>query len=89
MKEALLHQFRYAVDKYMHAAQMLEESMAGMGTKDLLLVSRVVRFHWDKNFLANVKAAYQQRYRRSLASRIKGDTSGDYMRLLLACIGES
>ncbi|CAG9938336.1 unnamed protein product [Clonostachys rosea f. rosea IK726] len=88
MKDALLHQLRYAVDKYMHAAVLLEESMAGMGTKDHLLVSRLVRFHWDRNFLANVKAAYQQRYRRSLASRVKGETSGDYQRLMLAIIGE-
>jgi annexin A7/11 len=88
MKEALLHQLRYAVDKYMHAAKLLEESMAGMGTKDHLLVSRIIRFHWDKTMLANVKAAYQQKYRRSLGSRIKGETSGDYQRLMLACIGE-
>lgn len=72
----------------MHAAALLEESMAGMGTKDNLLVARVIRFYWDKNTLANVKAAYQQKYRRSLASRIKGETSGDYQRLMLACIGE-
>lgn len=88
MKDALLFQLRNGVDKYMHAAVLLEEAMAGMGTKDHLLVARVIRFHWDKNHLANVKAAYQQRYRRSLASRIKGETSGDYQRLMLACIGE-
>lgn len=88
MKDALLHQLRHAVDKYMYAAKQLEEAMAGLGTKDHLLVSRVIRIHWDKNTLANVKAAYQQKYRRSLASRIKGETSGDYQRLMLACIGE-
>ena len=88
MRDALLFQLREGVDKYMHAAKLLEDSMAGMGTKDHLLVSRVVRFHWDRNYLANVKAAYQQKYRKSLGSRIKGETSGDYQRLMLACIGE-
>ncbi|KAI8310507.1 Annexin A7 [Colletotrichum sp. SAR11_59] len=88
MEDALLFQLRHAVDKYMHAAKLLEDSMAGLGTKDHLLVARVVRFHWDKNFLANVKGAYQAKYNRSLASRIKGETSGDYQRLMLACIGE-
>ncbi|KAI1143541.1 Annexin [Hypoxylon sp. FL0543] len=88
MEEALLFQLRHAVDKYMHAASLLEDAMAGMGTKDHLLVSRVVRYHWDKQTMANVKGAYQQRYRRSLASRIKGETSGDYQRLMLGCIGE-
>jgi annexin A7/11 len=88
LKDALLFQLGHALDKYMHAAVRLEEAMAGMGTKDRLLVSRVVRYHWDRNELQNIKAAYQQRYRRSLASRIKGETSGDYQRTLLACIGE-
>ena len=88
MKEALLFQLREGVDKYMHAATLLEDSMAGMGTKDHLLVARTIRFHWDRNYLANVKAAYQQRYRKSLGSRISGETSGDYKRLMLACIGE-
>ncbi|RDA96073.1 hypothetical protein CP533_5841 [Ophiocordyceps camponoti-saundersi (nom. inval.)] len=88
MQDALLYQLQHAVDKYMHAATLLEESMAGMGTKDHLLVSRVVRFHWDRHTLANVKGAYQQRYGKSLSGRIKGETSGDYCKLMLACVGE-
>lgn len=44
MEDALLFQLRSAVDKYMHHAQLLEDAMAGAGTKDYLLVSRVVRF---------------------------------------------
>ena len=88
MEDALLFQLRHATDKYMHAADLLEDAMAGMGTKDHLLVSRVIRVHWDRNFLANVKGAYQKRYNRSLASRIKSETSGDYERMLLAAIGE-
>ncbi|KAG7287689.1 hypothetical protein NEMBOFW57_007202 [Staphylotrichum longicolle] len=88
MEDALLFQLRNAVDKYMHQASLLEDAMAGAGTKDYLLVSRVVRFHWDRNNMANVRGAYEKRYRRNLASRIKGETSGDYERLMLACIGE-
>lgn len=88
MEDALLFQLRHAVDKYMHQASLLEDAMAGAGTKDHLLISRVVRAHWDRQNLENVKGAYQQRYHRSLASRIKGETSGDYERLMLACIGE-
>ncbi|KZZ99081.1 annexin XIV [Moelleriella libera RCEF 2490] len=88
MQDALLFQLRQGGDKYMHAADLLEASMAGLGTKDHLLVARVVRFHWDRTMLSNVKGAYQQRYGRSLASRIKGETSGDYEKLMLACIGE-
>jgi annexin A7/11 len=88
MQDALLFQLGHAVDKYMHAAELLEETMRGMGTKDKLLVLRIVRFHWDHTMLSNVKAAYQKRHRRSLADRIEKDISGDYKRLMLACIGE-
>lgn len=44
MEDALLFQLRSAIDKYTHQAQLLEDAMAGAGTKDYLLVSRVVRF---------------------------------------------
>lgn len=88
MKEALLFQLKHAVDKYMHAAELLEDAMAGMGTKDVLLVTRVVRFHWDQAALANIKGAYRQKYGRTIADRIRGETSGDYESLMVACIGE-
>lgn len=88
MEDALLYQLRNAINKPGNAAMLLEDAMAGMGTKDHLLVSRVVRYHWDQRFMAEVKRAYQDRYRKSLTNRIKGETSGDYERLLLACIGE-
>lgn len=88
MEEALLYQLRHAMDRYMHQADLLEEAMKGAGTKDHLLISRVVRCHWDQANLGNVKAAYERKYRQPLARRIKGETSGDYGRLMLACIGE-
>ncbi len=88
MEDALLFQLRHGEDKYMHQAKLLEDAMAGAGTKDHLLVNRVVRFHWDRANMANVRGAYESRYRTSLANRIKGETSGDYKKLLLACIGE-
>ncbi|KAI9171523.1 annexin [Paramyrothecium foliicola] len=88
LEAALLFQLRHANDKFMHAAVLFEDAMAGVGTKDKLLIARVVRYHWDRNAMASIKAAYQQRFRRSLASAIKSETSGDYERTLLACIGE-
>jgi annexin A7/11 len=89
MEDALLFQLRRGMDKYMHQAALLEDAMAGLGTRDLLLVSRVVRFHWDRNNMANVRGAYEKRYRTNLAGRIRGETGGDYQQLLLACIGEA
>lgn len=89
MEDALLYQLQHGTDRYMLQANLLEQSMAGLGTKDHHLVNRVVKSHWDKQNLANVKGAYQARYNKSLANRIHGETSGDYRRLMLACIGES
>lgn len=79
-------QLRGGVDRAMRDANMLENAMSGAGTKDRLLVNRVVRCHWDKNHMANVKGAYKQRYRKDLATRIKGETSGDYESLMVACL---
>lgn len=87
MEMALLQQLRGATDRAMRDAMLLEDTMAGMGTKDQLLVNRVVRFHWDKAHMQQVKAAYKHKYHKDLGARIRGETSGDYERLMLACIG--
>lgn len=87
MEKALLYQLRAGKDRVMRDAELLEEAMAGIGTKDELLVNRVVRYHWDRNHMHQVKAAYRQRYGRDLGQRIRGETSGYYETLMLACIG--
>lgn len=72
----------------MRDAILLEDAMAGAGTKDNLLVNRVVRVHWDRNHMQQVKGAYQHRFHKSLTQRIRGETSGDYEKLMCACLGE-
>lgn len=67
MESALLYQLRAGVDRIMRDASLLEEAMAGMGTKDELLVNRIVRFHWDKPRMQQIKAAYKQRFHKDLA----------------------
>lgn len=71
----------------MYHATLLEEAMAGAGTKDRLLVNRIIRYHWDKNHMGQVKGAYKQKYRRDLASRLRGELTGNYETLMIACIG--
>jgi len=88
MEDALLFQLRHANDKYMHGAMLIEDAMAGAGTFDKLLVARIVRFHWDRHGMENIKAAYQKRYHKNLAHRLRGELTGDYEKLMLACIGE-
>ena len=86
MKQALIVMVRAASDPAMRDAIGLEECMAGPGTKDDMLVSRVVKIHWDRNHTGQVKGAYKARFKRDLVGRIKGETSGDYEKLLVAMV---
>jgi annexin A7/11 len=36
--------------------------------------------------MQHVRQAYQTRFKKDLVRRIKGETSGDYERLLVACV---
>lgn len=84
MKDALLYILDGANNIVERDARLLEESMKGMGTKDNLLISRLVRIHWDKRHLSNVKTEYKRVYGKELVNRIKGETSGDYREMLVA-----
>jgi annexin A7/11 len=64
--------------------KLLEATMKGMGTKDNLLIRRLIRTHWDQSYFAQVKRVYERKYKKSLESRVAGETSGDYKK---ACVG--
>lgn len=84
MEEALLRQLACAEDRVMADAESLEAAMRGAGTKDRLLINRLVRLHWNRGHMSQVNAAYQHRYKTELWRRIEGETSGDYKRLAVA-----
>ncbi|KAJ5595237.1 uncharacterized protein N7459_001445 [Penicillium hispanicum] len=86
MEVALVQMLRSATDPAMRDAILLEECMAGMGTKDERLVVRVVRVHWNRNHKEMVKRAYRHRYHKDLIERVRGETSGDYQRLMVALL---
>ncbi|KPI40009.1 Annexin A13 [Cyphellophora attinorum] len=86
MEDALLLMLDRATDPAMSDARMLEAAMAGMGTKDRLLVHRVVSCHWNRAHKDQVKRAYQHKYKKDLLERIRGETSGDYRNVLIACM---
>ena len=50
---------------------------------------RIVRAHWNPDRLEAIKSAYKQRYGKPLEARVKGETSGDYQKLLVAIIKSS
>ncbi|KAJ5796002.1 uncharacterized protein N7518_004542 [Penicillium psychrosexuale] len=86
MEDALLLMLRTATDPAMRDAILLEQSMSGMGTKDERLIVRVVRVHWNRNHKEMVKRAYQHKFGKSLIDRVRGETSGDYQRLMVALL---
>ncbi len=73
-------------DKQAYFAELLNKSMKGAGTKDGLLIRVIVsRCEID---MVQIKEKFASAYNATLASFIKGDTSGDYKRILMALIGE-
>ena len=86
MCEALVRMVQSATDKAMRDAILLEDCMAGPGTKDEMLVARVVTMHWNRDHMGQVRGAYRTRYGRDLVQRIKGETSGDYEKILVAMV---
>lgn len=91
MKDALLYIANTALPGppgISRDAQLIEDSMAGMGTKDERLVYRVMRAHWDRSRFEEIKRVYQAtQNKKGLRSRVDGETSGDYKRFLIAVIG--
>ena len=86
MEKALVDMVRCGTDRAMRDAIRLEDCMAGPGTKDELLVARVVQLHWNRSHMVQVKGAFRHKYGKELVNRIKGETSGDYQRCLVAMI---
>jgi len=87
--EALLHILNGILNKPARDARLLEESMKGVGTRDELLVARLVRIHWDPDHMAAVKDAYKEKYKMTLKDRIIDEISArdkNYQEFLLTMI---
>ncbi|KAK4544677.1 hypothetical protein LTR36_003926 [Oleoguttula mirabilis] len=87
MEEALRYMVTAAEDPAKHDADLFEDAMRGLGTNDQALIRRVVMVHWSPDRLHQCKAAFRHFYKKDLADRIRGETRGDYEKLMLACIG--
>lgn len=57
-----------------------------LGIADERLVSRVVRLHWNRVHLDQVKRAYRHKFGKELVSRVRNEIAGDYGRLLVALL---
>ncbi|XP_003408226.2 annexin A13 [Loxodonta africana] len=70
-----------------YAAQQLQKAMKGLGTDETVLIE-VLCTRSNKEIIA-IKEAYQKLFDRSLESDIKGDTSGNLRKILLALLQAS
>jgi hypothetical protein len=52
-----------------------------------LLISRLVRLHWDWAYMLRVKESYYARYQRSMEEDIKNATEGDFSAFCLSLVG--
>jgi len=52
-----------------------------------LLISRLVRYHWDAAHMAKIRKAYREQYGRDLSEAVKDATAGELGEFCLAlCI---
>jgi len=65
-------------------AQALHKALKGLGTDDKVLVD--VFIHRSRKHLQEVKAEFHNLYKKSLEDWIKGDTSGNFEKILLALL---
>ncbi|KAL8174079.1 UNVERIFIED_CONTAM: Annexin A4 [Gekko kuhli] len=87
LEDALLAIVKCMRNRSAYFAERLYKSMKGLGTDDNTLIRIMVsRCEID---MIEIKAEFKRIYGKSLYSFIKGDTSGDYRKvLLLLCGGE-
>ncbi|OAX81877.1 hypothetical protein ACJ72_03775 [Emergomyces africanus] len=86
MRHSAVHIVRGALDSAGLDARLLQKCMKGLGTRDSLLIARVVKLHWQRARIGEVKAAYRRRYDKSLVDVVEKETSGDYEKLLVALL---
>jgi len=78
---------RTTIDYNQYIAEQFENSMKGIGTRNDKLIRLVIRYR-EPLQMKKIKEEYYKIYGKTLAKRIEGETSGDYRKLLLTCIGE-
>lgn len=69
------------INKPVRDAMLLQHAL-GLSKKDELrrelLISRLVRYHWDARHMAAIKLAYRERYGQDLQDAVRAGTSGEW-----------
>jgi len=87
LKEGIMALVKSIQNRPSYFAERLQLAMKGAGTDDATLIRILVsRSELDLN---TIKREYERLYGKTLESAVKGETSGDYKKGLLAIIGRS
>ncbi|KAI1411441.1 Annexin [Hypoxylon sp. FL1857] len=79
--ELLAHILNGIINKPVRDALLLHHALTASKKDHLrreLLISRLVRYHWDRHHMAAVKRAYRERYGEELSEAVKEGTSGEW-----------
>ncbi|KAM7192353.1 hypothetical protein V8F33_008366 [Rhypophila sp. PSN 637] len=79
--ELLAHILNGVINKPVRDAMLLHHAITSSKRDDLrkeLLISRLVRYHWDNAHMIQVKKAYRDQYGRDLQDAVKDATSGEW-----------
>ncbi|KPM39166.1 hypothetical protein AK830_g7376 [Neonectria ditissima] len=79
--ELLAHILNGVINRPVRDALLLHHAITASrkdGLRRELLISRLVRYHWDPNHMRAVKHAYRERYGRGLSDVVREATSGEW-----------
>ncbi|KAK2000402.1 annexin ANXC4 [Colletotrichum falcatum] len=79
--ELLAHILNGVINKPVRDALLVHHALTASRKDELrreLLISRLVRFHWDRHHLEAVKRAYRERYGRDMQEAVREGTSGEW-----------
>lgn len=77
----LAHILNGVINKPVRDALLVHHALTASKKDDLrreLLISRLVRFHWDRHHMAAIKQSYRERYGRDLSEAVKDGTSKEW-----------
>ncbi|KAI9810274.1 MAG: hypothetical protein M1832_001369 [Thelocarpon impressellum] len=78
--ETLAHILNGLINRPVRDALLLHQAISAEASKDRteLLISRLVRYHWDRAHLERVKHEFRLRYGEELATALAEGTRGDF-----------
>jgi len=88
--EVAAHILNGAINRPVRDALLLHHAVSDVASHNRnddirydLLISRLVRVHWDRNHLARVKRAYVEKYHKELDDDIEDATKGDFAEFMI------